>query len=154
MFAVHALRRVRVTGAATGTVAIDAATVIPATRVLADVAADGADVTNLRACNLSCRAGKQAEAFVDGCVLLDLRQRGQCADLDSIGGFTDSAESGIGDAREIDNRRRSFRAVLDPVEAVLSPGDFPSIRAEFVGEIQRISNVGRLIKLEHRHHIF
>src|SRR6185437_16453119 len=119
------LRRVGEAGVAAGPVAGQAGAVVPATRVLGDVAADRAGVADLRAGHFGRRFRQQLVALVDERVPLDLADLGERADLDTVRRFLDAVH--LGNSGEIDHDFGPLDAVLEPGQRVVAPGEFPDV---------------------------
>src|SRR6266576_1519103 len=64
--------------------------VVPAARVLGDVAADGGCIADLRACHPAGRIGKHLELFADHFALRDVCECRERADFDAVGGLADT----------------------------------------------------------------
>src|SRR5690606_17886155 len=109
MLAVLTLGRVRVAHVAARPVAIDAAAVIPAARVLADVAAQRARIADLRTGHAARRAREQAEALLYQGMGLDLGERRQRTDGKSAIEFTHAFQ--LCDTGQVDDRPGALDAV-------------------------------------------
>jgi hypothetical protein len=81
----------------------------------------------------------------------DLRHRRHRPDLEPVLPGADAAQ--LGDPAEIDQRRGTLDAVLQPVEAVEAARQDPRAGAVAVEQRQRRLDRGRLQQLERRHHI-
>ena len=86
VLAVDRCRRVGVADVAAGAVAVPAAAVVPAARILRHVAAERSLVSNLRRGDEPGRLGKHAELLADSGVLGHFGQRGRRADLEAAVG--------------------------------------------------------------------
>ena len=129
VLAVLPFGRIRVAGVAARAIAVDAVAVVPAARVLADVAADRARVADLRARDAARRIGQHLVAVLDHGASLDLRQRRQRADLDAaVRRLADAFQRT--DAAEVDDVFRPLHPVLEPVEAVVAARQRPALLAE------------------------
>src|SRR5690606_13600334 len=124
VLAVLALGGVGVTHVAAGPITVDAAAVIPAARVLADVAAKRAGIADLRAGHAPGGGGEQAEALAHDRIVFHIGERGQCTDRDAALVFAHALQ--LRDCRQVDDGLRAAHAVLQPVPAVLAAGDDPS----------------------------
>jgi len=151
VLAVHRGRRVGVADVAAGAVAGPAAAVVPAARVLRDVAAERALVADLRRGDQLRRFHQQAELFAHQRVLDDFRERRHRADLEAAVGFLDALE--LFDLPEVDDRLRLLQAILEPVHAVEPAGQHQRVGAVLVEQLDRIVDTGRLVQLKNRHYV-
>ncbi len=151
MFAIHALRRVRITGVAAGPIAGKTATVIPAARILHEVAAERPDVSYLRAGHDPGRRNEQPVIAPQSLVADDFAKRGRGADLDTVFCIADAAK--CRDAVQVDHRLRMFGAVLEPAVSVLPTAQQPAVFCVAVGEIQCIVELCRLVELNVWHNV-
>src|SRR6516165_11386691 len=126
--------------------------VIPAPRVLGQVAADRSGITDLRARYPPRRIGQHAVFCADYRAALDLSQTRQRPDLDPIRGLTYPFQGR--DPANVDDRLRTFDALLEPREAVIAAGHLPPVLAVAIEQGERIVELRRLIELETGHHVF
>ena len=152
VFPVHGTGRRRVADVASGAVAGPSATVVPATGVLGDVAAEGALVADLRRRHQPGRRGQEGVATHHVRVLGDVGEARHRPDLESaVRSRGDAPE--LVHAPEIDHRRRALDTVLEPVEGVESSGEHPALVAVFLHEAHRVVDARRLKELERRDHV-
>ena len=118
MFAIHALRRIGVAKVAPGSVARQAAAIVPAAHILRDIASEGADVADLRASDHARRIGKQRVALLKHGAVSDLGEGSERPDFDAVGGFAYSAK--LVDSTQVDERIGAFRTILEPAVGVLA----------------------------------
>src|SRR5690606_36276528 len=112
------LRRGGVAGVAARSIAGHAVAVVPAARILAEVAADRAGVADLRARDLARRVGEQPEALAHERARLDLGERRERADLEAVGCLANASQ--LVEAVQVDDRARSLATVLEPVERIVA----------------------------------
>jgi len=151
VLAIHRFRAVGITDIAAGAIAVQAAPVVPAAGVLRQVAAERADVADLRARDPRCRLRQQAVIAIDAFVTDDVAQRGCRTDLEPVLRFPDSLQRL--DTVQVDHRARVFGAILEPPVGVLSATEQPTVLAEFVGQVKRIVQFYRLVELYFGHYI-
>src|SRR5262249_41885355 len=137
---------------ASGAIARKPVAVVPAARVLGEIAADRSGVADLRARDATRCIGQHAVFRPDHRIALDLGQGRQRADLDAIRGFADPFERG--DAADVDDRLWAFDAFLKPRKAVIAPSHLPAVLAVAIEQGERVIELRRLIKLETGHHVF
>src|SRR5258708_34136589 len=90
MLAIATLRRVGVTDVSAGAVAGPSGTVVPASRILRHVAADGALIADLRRGHHLCGLRQDRVLLFDYGMLHNVREAGHRADLDAVIGGADS----------------------------------------------------------------
>ena len=127
------------------------APVVPAAGVLAEIAAQGAHVADLRAGNHCRRLPQQRVAFADQRVLGDFGEGGERPDLDAAGDFSDTLERI--DALEVDHRLGGLGAVLEPAVGVLAACQQPGLALQPGRELSGILHRGGLVEFDVRHHV-
>src|SRR5690606_1528430 len=140
--AVLPLRRIGIAGVAARSVAVDAVAVVPAARVLAEIAAESGGIADLRARDAAGCVREQTVLLSHDGRTLALGERGERADLEPFGRLADPLETL--DSAEIDDRFRALHAVLEPIQAVVPAGDDPAVAAEPFREIERVLEAVRL----------
>src|SRR4029077_3276774 len=155
MLAVAALRCVGIADVAAGTVAWPAGAVIPAARVLRNIAADRSLVTDLRRRHHFRALCEQIVLQLDEGVIHDFGERGHGTDLDTVATIAaeDADSAQFFDAAQVDNRLRLPDSILEPVETVEPSGQDPGIRSVLLEKLLRISHGTRLIELESGHYV-
>ena len=152
VLSVHRSGRVCIANVAPRPVTREAVAIIPATRVLTDVATQRARVAYLRSRHLAHRVRKHAVPFFNQRVTLDLRERRHRADLNPVVRFSDPLE--FGDTCEVDSRLDLLRPILERIQTVEPAGQWPTAVPQAVREIQRIVQTRGLKQLEMGHHVF
>jgi hypothetical protein len=152
VLAVDRRRRVGIADVPAGTVAGPPRAVIPATRILRDVAAEGALVPNLRRGHERGRFRQQPEVRLDCRVIGQVGQRRRRADLEAAVGGLPHASQRL-DATEIDDDLAALVAVLEPVEAVEAAGEDPRIPVVLLEQRNGVVNRCRLKELEDGHYV-
>ena len=132
-------------------VAGPAIAIVPATRVLRDVATDGSLVPNLRR-----RRGLrslQEDGIVgnDFWMTDDLCQRGHRPDLQTTTRLPDLLQ--LVDGTQVDDSPWSLHAILEPIEAVEPAGHRPSLRAISIEQGDGVVSARGLIELKRRHRV-
>src|SRR5215471_17252596 len=118
MLAVLPARRVGEAGIAAGPVAVEARAVVPAARILRDVAADRGGVADLRTGDAASGIRQHLVLALNDRTGRNLDKRRERTDLDPVCGLTDAFE--LCEAAEVHDRFGPFDAVLEPVEAVVA----------------------------------
>src|SRR5262249_62344212 len=119
--------RIGKAGGAAGAVAGQTGAIVPAARVLGDVAADGGGIADLRAGHPAGCIGEHLELFADHFAVGDFRECRERTDFDPVGGLADTLK--LHDAAEIHHDLGPLHAVLEPVEAVIAAGHLPGVLA-------------------------
>ncbi len=122
-----ARRRVRVAHIPAGAIAGKAAAVIPAARILRNVAADGALIANLRRRGRLGGFAQNSVLLLHGGIADHVGQRGHGADLEAAIPVSDTRK--FLDLAQIDDDFRALDAVLEPVKAVQAARQHPGVRA-------------------------
>src|SRR5205085_7124122 len=151
VLAIDRFGSVGVADVAAGAVAGPAGAVIPAARVLRDVAADRALVADLRRGGGFRRVHQDRVAVADDRMPHDVGERRHRADLDAAVALAHPFQ--FVDATEIDDVARALDAVLQPVEAVETAGEDPCIAAVATEQRQRVRGGRRLQQLERGHYV-
>ncbi len=152
VLAVDRRRRVRVADVAARPVARPAAAVIPAARVLRDVAAERPLVADLRRGHQFGRFHQQPELLLHHRVVHHLGQRRRRADLEAAVHLLDPAQ--LGDLAQVDHHARALGAVLQPVERIEPAAPSPRLPTRAASSSATASSIARrLEQLERRHHV-
>src|SRR5579872_1580462 len=130
VLAVDRGRRIGIAEIAAGTVAVKAASVIPAARILRYVPANGALVPDLWGGSRFCGFAQDLEFCLHAGMIYDIGKRGHGADFQTAIHVPDSDQ--FLDLAQIDHHFRTFDAILEPIETVEATRQYPRIRAMLV----------------------
>src|SRR3984957_6822424 len=151
MLTVAALRRIGVANVAAGTIARPTAAVIPAARVLRNIASESSLVADLRRSTHLRSLRQKTIPLLDNGMIHDFSERGHRADLDTIPGCANSPQ--FLDSAQIDHHLGLPDSILEPVEAVEPSGQHPGIGAMLFEKLLRIGHGPGLIQLEGGHYV-
>src|ERR1035437_86197 len=151
MLAVASLRCIGIANVAAGAVARPTASVIPAARVLRNIAAECSLVTDLRRRHQFRGLRQQTILLLDDGMIHHLGERGHGADLDTIAGRANSAQ--FLDSAQIDHSLRLLDSIFQPVEAVETSGQHQGVRSVLCEKPLRVSDGTRLVQLERGHYV-
>src|ERR1035438_10416086 len=151
MLAVASLRCIGIANVAAGAVARPTASVIPAARVLRNIAAECSLVADLRRRHQFRGLRQQTVLLLDDGMIHHLGERGHGADLDTIAGRANSAQ--FLDSAQIDHSLRLLDSIFQPVEAVETSGQHQGVGSVPCEKLLRVSDGTRLIQLERGHYV-
>src|SRR4029077_8678329 len=127
VLAIQSRWSIRVANVAAGSITRPAASVIPATGILGDVAADCSLIANLRR-GSSLRRIRQDAVFLPNRRMADhFAKCGHGANFKTIAGGTHAAQ--FFDLAQIDDHFGPLDPILEPVKAVEAAGQHPGLRA-------------------------
>src|SRR6266851_9463550 len=137
MLTVAALRRIGVANVAAGTVARPTSAVIPAARILRDIAAECSLIADLRRCHHFRSLHQQPILLFNDGVIHYFRERGHGADFDTIATRANSPQ--FLNSAQVDHSLGLLDSILEPVEAVEPSGQHPGIGSMLLEKLLRIS---------------
>ena len=136
MLTVAALRRIGVANVAAGAIARPTAAVIPAARVLRNIAAERSLIADLRRCHQLRSLRQQTILLLDDGMIHHLSERGHRADLDAIARRANSPQ--FLDSTQIDHHLGLPDSILEPVKAVQPSGQHPRVGSMLFEKLLRI----------------
>ena len=151
MLAISAHRSVGIADVSAGAIARPTRAVVPAARVLRNVAAERALVANLRRRHQFRGLRQQSVFLFDDGMVHDFGQRRHGADFDSVVGSANAPQ--FFDSAQIDQRLGLLDSILEPIEAVEPARHHPGVPSVLLEKLLRVRDGARLKQLERRHDI-